>query len=266
MIPRISCLVLVIFAIPAFAKFEIQNVQPSHGLFGPKRESDDVSPSEEYFVRYTVSGLKPDNQGQADLEMTVQLVTSEGKAVLDRKGPLQRPLSFGGDSLLTFSSVNFPDKAPAGVYTLKVTVRDKIANETASFERKLTCKPGTFRIINPRFFRDAEGKIISGTTAVAGESLHFQLKAVGLDKSQKKIATTLTVTTLTPDGKETGAKPFVVKGELTDPAEVARRNLANFNGVLSLHRPGDYILRIVVEDIPGKQTAKFECPMKILAP
>src|SRR5262245_66517667 len=84
----------------ALAKLEIKNVQPSHGLLGPPRATDDVYPMDEYFIRYQVTGIKPDNDGKADLEVSAKLVAPDGKVVFERKTPPgTRPLSLGGDTL-----------------------------------------------------------------------------------------------------------------------------------------------------------------------
>lgn len=260
---------LSLLAIPtlALAKLEIKNVQPSHGLLGPARESDDVYPLDEYFVRYQVTGVKPDKDGKANLEVQAKLIGPDGKGVFDRKTPAaQRPLSLGGDSLESFGSFSFPEKAPEGEYKLTVTVHDLTANDTASFDRKLTCKPATFRILMPRFAHDAEGKVPASTIGLVGETVHYSLRVVGYDKSQKKVALVMRATIVDADGKDVGAKALEVKGDITDPAKAADSKHATFNGLVSLHRPGEFKLRISVEDTLGKKTVTFETPLKVLSP
>src|SRR5262245_32141080 len=116
---RVALLSLLLLPLSALAKLEIKNVQPSHGLLGPARESDDVFPLDEYFVRYQVAGIKPDKDGKADLEAHAKLVAPDGKALFDRKtAPAQRPLSLGGDTLQSFGSFSFPEKAAPGEYKL----------------------------------------------------------------------------------------------------------------------------------------------------
>ena len=176
---------ILAFSLPAFAKLEIKNVQPAHGALGPARANDDVFPQDEYLVRYQVAGVKADKEGKADLEVSAKLVGPDGKIVFERKTPpTPRPLSLGGDIVQSFGSFTFPEKAAPGDYKLTVTVHDNVSKETASFDRKLTCKPTTFQILIPRFFHDAEGKVPAGTTLLAGETLHYRLRVVGFDPSQ----------------------------------------------------------------------------------
>src|SRR5215472_13655046 len=135
---RLPLVVMLLAAVPAFARLEIRNVQPSHGPVGPARASDDVYPLDEYGVRYQVAGIKPDKDGKADLELTVKLTNAEGRAVYEVKPASRRfDMSLGGDTVQTFGFVTFPEKAAPGEYKLAVSVRDKTAGEATGFERKL---------------------------------------------------------------------------------------------------------------------------------
>ena len=175
-------------------------------------------------------------------------------------------LSLGGDVVQTFGSFTFPEKAPPGGYKLSVSVLDRTSNETATFERKLTCKPASFQILSPRLFHDSESKIPAGTTLLAGETLFYTLKVIGYDKSQKKVALTMRATIFDADGKDIGAKPLEVKGDINDPTKATESRQATFTGNAVLHRTGEFKLKIVVEDTLGKQTTSFETPLKVLAP
>lgn len=263
---RLLGLVLVLTAVPAVhAKLEITNIQPAHGMIGPARASDEVFPLDEYVVRFQLTGVKPTPEGKTDCELAIRLVNAAGKAVVDTKATLQRVLSLGGDSVPTFAVVTFPAVAPAGEYKLTVTVRDRVASETASFERKLTCKTGEFQILAPRFTHDPEGKLPAGTTGTAGESLYYRFRVVGYDKS-KKVSLTMKAEVLDAAGKPVDAKPLVTNAETTDPDKLAGLIQANFTGTLALHRVGEFKLKITVEDNVAKKTATFETPVKVLAP
>lgn len=264
---RLVIAICLLLPLTAFGKLEIKNVQPSHGLLGPARESDDVYPLDEYFVRYQVAGIKPDSEGRADLEVHAVLLNPKGEPVYDGRTPrAPRPLSLGGDTLQSFGSFTFPEKPPLGEYKLTVTVKDLTAKDSTSFERKITCKANTFQILMPRFYRDADRKVPAGMIGQTGESFHYSLKVVGYDKSQKKVALVMRTTILDADGKDIGAKPLEVKGNITDPDKAAESRQATFDGLVALHRAGEFKLRIVVEDTLGKRTATFEMPLKVLSP
>ena len=264
---RLSLLCLVLAPLPAFAKLEVRNVQPARGPLGPARTSDDVYPLDEYYVRFQVAGVKPDTDGKADLEVTVRLTNAAGKAVYNPKPASGRlDLSLGGDTVQTFRYVTFSEKAAPGEYKLAVTVRDKTAGETAGFERKLTLKPAEFRIVALRFSHDADGKVPAGTTLLAGETLHYQCKAIGFDRSLKRVALLMRVQILDADGKDVGAKPLVAKSEVMDPAKAADARSATLGGQAAMNRAGRFKLRITVEDMLGDKTTTFETPLTVLPP
>jgi hypothetical protein len=264
---RLTLILLLCFCAPAVAKLEIRNVQPAHGPLGPARASDDVYPLDEYGVRYQIAGIRPDTDGKADLEVGVRLTNAEGKAVYDLKPASRRfDLSLGGDTVQAFGFVNFSDKAAPGEYKLAVTVRDKTANETTSFERKLTLKPAAFQIVALRFSHDPEGKVPAGLTLPVGDTLHYQFKAIGFDRSQKKVSLVMRVQILDKDGKDIGAKTQEAKADVTDPAKVADARQATLGGQATMNRAGDFKLKITVEDTVAKKTTSFEAPLKVLAP
>ena len=264
---RLPLIVMLLAAVPAFAKLEIRNVQPSHGPLGPARASDDVYPLDEYGDRYQVAGIKPDKDGKADLEIDVRLTNAQGKAVYDPKPASRRfDLSLGGDTVQTFGFVTFPEKAAPGEYKLAVTVRDKTSGESTGFERKLTLKPTEFRLVALRFTHDSEGKVPAGTTLLVGDMLHYQFKAIGFDRSQKKVSLVMRVQVLDADGKDVGAKPQEAKAEVTDPSKAADARSATLGGQAAMNRAGDFKLKITVEDTVAKKTASFETLLRVLPP
>ena len=154
----------------------------------PGRESDDIYPSDEYLVRYQVAGVKTDKDGKADLEVTVRLTNPAGKAVLEPKPASKKfDLSQGGDVVQTYGFITVNEKATPGEYKLTVTVRDKLSNETASFDRKLTLKPAPFQIIAPRFYLNAEGTVPAGTTLMVGQTLYYRFRVVGFDTTDRRV-------------------------------------------------------------------------------
>jgi hypothetical protein len=265
---RFRALAAILFVpLPALAKLEVKNVQPAYGPLGPARANDDVYPLDEYHVRYQLAGVKPDKDGKADLEIGVRLTNADGKAVYDPKPTArQLALSLGGDAVQTAGFVTFLEKAPPGEYKLTVSIKDRTSGETAGFERKLTLKPVAFQIVALRFFHDAEAKLPSSTTLAAGETLHYQFRAIGFDTRPKRVGLVMRATVLDAEGKDIGAKPLEVRADVTDPDKAAGSRRATFGGLAALHRPGDFKLRIAVEDTVGKKTTAVEVPLKVLAP
>ena len=262
----IAGVVVLIFSSTSWAKLEITKVESAHGMLGPERKTLDFCPLDELFFRYQVSGVKTDADGKTDVEVTMTLANPNGKVVVDQKTPVRRQLSLGANSYPAFAVLAVPEKAPPGEYTFVVKVTDRLASETASFEKKLTCKSTTYQIIVPRFSRDDDGKIPAPAGGILGESIHFKLRVVGFDKSKKKVQTTLTMTILNEVGKATTEKPQIIKAELNNPDEAAKATQVNFNGIIYLNRTGNFTVKFSVEDTIAKQTTTYETPLKVTAP
>jgi hypothetical protein len=264
----LTILVLAVSTAPASAKLEITNIVATQGPLGPERKTTEVYPLDEVFFRYQVTGVKVDAEGKADVETIMRLVNPNGRMVLEEKPVVERQLSLGGNTYTAGARLTVPpaEKAPPGEYTLTVQVRDKLGMETASFERKFTIKATTFQIIVPRFFHDADSKIPAPAGGLVGQTLHFKLRAIGFDKSKKKVQMALTVHVIGEDGKEVVEKPRVIRAEQNNPEEAAKSTQVNFSGLLHLNRAGNFTLRLTVQDVIGDKSTSWETPLKVSAP
>jgi hypothetical protein len=264
----LAVVVLAASALPAAAKMEIINIMAAQGPLGPERKTSEVYPLDEVYFRYQVTGVKVDAEGKVDVETTMRLVNPNGKMVVEEKPPVERQLSLGGNTYTSGARLVVPaaEKAPPGEYTMTVQVRDKLGMETASFERKFTIKATTFQIIVPRFYHDADSKIPAPVGGLVGETLHFKLRAIGFDKSKKKVQMALTVHVIGEDGKEVVEKPRVIRAEQNNPEEAAKSTQVNFSGLLHLNRAGNFTLRLTVQDVISDKSTSWETPLKVGAP
>ena len=253
-------------AAPIWAKLEISKIEPALGQLGPERKSLDFYPLDEIMFRYQVAGVKTGADGKTDVEIEVKLVNPFGKNVFDKKTTVLRQLSLGANTFPAYAILPVPEKAPPGEYTLTVQITDRLAKESETFERKLTCKPVSFQIVDLRFWRDADFKVPAPAGGLLGETIHFKLRVIGFDKSKKKVQTALTVTVLDDAGKPIPEKPLVIKAGVDNADDAAKATQVNYNGLLYLNRTGNFTLRFSVEDSEGKQTTAFETPFKVSAP
>ena len=145
-------------------------------------------------------------------------------------------------------------------------VRDNLAGEETSFQRKLTAKPVGFRIVAPQFFYDAEAKVAASAGGLVGQNLYFRLRGIGFERTQNKIDTTMSVQVLDVQGKELLPKAILAELRLDDPMTVPKVSSLNFNGNLTLTRPGHFTLRITLNDRLGQKIAQFETPLEVRAP
>jgi hypothetical protein len=255
---------LLIFAPSAFAKLEIASLQSSQGPYGPSRESFDVYPFDELFLRFRVAGAKP-AEGKVKGDVTIRITSAGGQVVYNKTNRITKELSLGGDTFFLQGGIPIPGEFKPGAYSLQVSYRDDGTGETASSEQKFNCLPISFQIITPRFFRDPDFRVPTAVGGMTGENLHIRLGAIGFDKSQKKVQTRMTCSVIDSGGNVVST-PIVTRADLANPDEVSKAHQVVFNGAMTLNRAGEFTLRIVVEDVAGKQKATFETPLKVTNP
>jgi hypothetical protein len=262
----LATVLLVLTASPAFAKLEIEKIEACHGRLGPVRKTLDFYPYDEVFFRFTVTGAKADDEGKVDVEMAWKVLDDKGKEVASRKVPGKGPVVFGNDSFPASANFYLQEPIVAGEYTFKMTVKDNLSSEEASFERKLNLKATEFAIVSPQFFHDAAYTAPAPAGGAVGEQLHFRLLTIGFDRSQGKIDNEMAVQVLDKDKKELLPKPLRLVAEKSDEKIVKELPALDFGGSVTLSKAGEFTLRITVTDRNSKKTATFEAPLKVTAP
>ena len=266
MLHRLTLTYLLLLATPAFSAVQIAGFQASHGPYGPERVPADAYPLDEYYFRFTISGVKTDEAGKTSDELTLKLVGPDKKELFSKTGPVGRELYLGGDSFLWTGFFNLPEKAPPGEYLISVLYKDKLSKESATVERKFTVLPAALKLLVPRFFHDAEGKIPASANGVVGQNLYYRMRLIGFDKSKNKVETRLTTQVVDKDGKDMLKKPIVVDAGLKDADTAAKATQVNFNGMLTLTRPGTYKVVFTVEDLVSGKKVTQEMPLRVLEP
>lgn len=257
---------LVLTASPASAKLEIDKIEACYGLLGPVRKTTDFYPNKRMWFRFTIKGAKVDDEGKIDVELTCKLFDANGKEVQSKTYPAKGPLAFGSDSFPSFVNFFAPETAVAGEHTLKVTEKDKLSGEEASFEKKLNLKATEFAIVSPEFFHDAGCTLSAPAGGVVGDQLHFRVWVIGFDRSQGKIDNEMTVQVLDKDKKELMPRPLRMVAEQDDPKIVKELPALDLSGRVMLNKAGEFTLRVTVTDRNSKKTATFEAPLKVTAP
>jgi hypothetical protein len=262
----VATALMILMAPPAFAKLEISNVEACYGPFGPVRKVLEYHPYDTICFRFTVKGARADDEGKCDTEVTWRLMDGAGKDVVLQRTPAKLQPSFGTDSFPASLSLPVPDRIIPGEYTLKVTHKDNLSGEEASFERKLCLKDTEFAIVSLGFFHDAAFTSPAPAGGVVGEAMHFRLAVIGSDRSQGKVDLELTGQVFDKDGKPMLSKPITIVVASADERSVREARACGFYGGLDLTKPGEFTLRITVADRIGKKTATFEAPLKVTAP
>jgi hypothetical protein len=251
------------FCVSARAELQIHDIKPRHGHLGPLRDSLKVVPGEEVVFSFYVSGVQSDAAGKVDGELVQKITSADGKE-LTSKLPLKDIVAFGGGRMPGYAFIAFSLKTLPGDYQLHVTVTDKLANESASFERTVTVGEPTFALIRPRLSYDPEGKIPAGLTNVVGTRLFCRMAAVGFDRSEQKIDLSMTMRLYDDAGKELMPQPMTVNYANADAGQVAKIDIVNLNAFFTCNRPGTFRASFTVTDRLTDKRATFEAPLRVV--
>ena len=258
----VAALVLLTLPSLAQAKLEIRDVQASHGQLGPERKSNAYVAGDQVYFRYTVAGFRLDDNGRLQGELHVKVTDAKGTKKLERESPLQQVVALGGDTMPGFASFHLDETFPPGEYELTVEVRDLRLKETASFRRKVVCKPEEFAIVQMRFFQDAAGEVPARVGGSVSQTLFVKFKAVGFDRGHDEIDIEMEIALLDQAGKPLNPKPIRAALHNEKPDEVKKIDRVTLSGTLTLNRPGSFVLRITVTDKMTKKKVVFEAPLQ----
>jgi hypothetical protein len=198
---------------------DFKNIRLTHSVLGQERKDSKVLPGDLFVVHFDIEGLKVEKNGRVMYSMGMELIQKvKGKDVSKFK-QLPRDLEalniLGGTRLPAFAQTIIGTDAVPGDYTLKVTVRDRVAK----IEKVLT---RTFEVVQPRFgfvqtallynvpLTARDTPIPAPGLAVPGQLLYLNFALVGfeLDKKTMEPDVTVEMRVVDEDGKPTVAKPF----------------------------------------------------------
>lgn len=260
--------ILVMAASSAYAKLEIKDIEASYGPAGPTRKGMEYYPYEEVFLRYLVMGIQVDEKGRTDCSLRLRVTGTQGEVLLDDTKAFKEGLMLGGNTMPGTARVTIPlnPKFPVGKYGISVVINDKLGNESATFTREFTLKPIEFALLSPRFSYQPKGEAPAPVGGALGQTLFFDFRVIGVDRSQGKIDAEMNVEILDADGKPTIPAPLTAKLVSDDPKAVVKAPFLTFNAHFALNRTGIYTLRITVVDNITKKKVVFETPLKVTQP
>jgi hypothetical protein len=252
-------------AAPVQAKFEIRDVQASLGPLGPERKSAEYVAGDEVFFRFTVAGVRTDDDGWARAEIRMTVTDAKGKVITRDESPFQQMIDLGGGSVPASASFNVGEDVPPGEYELAVVFTDLLARESVSFKRKVVCKAEEFALVRVRFSHDAAGMVPAPVGGTVRQKLFVRLKAVGFARKDE-IDVEMEMTVLDEKGKPVIPKPIRAAAHTEKPDEVKHATSVTLPGTVGLNRPGEFVLRIVVTDKLTNKKLTFETPLRVTAP
>jgi hypothetical protein len=262
----LAVLALTLSGSVAQAKLELRDVQASHGQFGPVRKSNEYVAGDQVYFRYSAAGVRTDDAGRVRGELRMKLTDAKGKVLLNTENALEQTLALGGDTLTGYAALNVARDFAPGEYELTVEFADLLSKEVASFRQKFTVKAPEFALLRVRFSYDKAGAAAAPVGGTVGQTLFVRMNAVEFDRSKGEIDVEMRIEILDAAGKPTTPKPIRATVHNEKPAEVKEIDTLNLSGVLTLNRPGEFLLRITVTDTITKKKVTFDAPLKVTAP
>jgi len=254
-----------VLSAPAQAtKLELTNVRTTNGVLGQERKDDKLLPGDVLVVAFDIEGLRVRDDGRVLYAMGMEL-TQKGKDKPEFKREpqdLEAYNSLGGSTLPAFAlSILSMDSSP-GQYTLKVTVKDRLAKTEAVLEKRFQVMPIRFGLVQVRF-TSSNGDPMPGV-AVPGQRLYLHCALVGFetDKKDKLPNVTFEMEILDESRKPTVSKPF--KGDLKPDLKGA--NLMPFRPIpIELNRPGKFTVVLKAKDNVSGRTTTESLSLNVLS-
>jgi hypothetical protein len=247
-------LATVLNTLPAqTGKLELKNPRPTYGILGQTRPNSDFLQGDVFVLSFDIDNLTVKENGQVLYSMGMEVVNKDGKPQLKNEPrDLEITNALGGNRVPAFALVDIGTDTPAGDYTVKVTVTDRAAKQTATLTKGFKVLPSDFGIV--RLNLSYENGQPAPPVGVPGQRfwLNFAVVGFGLDaKKQPNIGVELRI--LDERGQPTLKQPFT-----GDIKEVDERNkkVIPLNFILDPDRTGKFKLELTATDRISKKSTK----------
>jgi hypothetical protein len=258
-------LLLVAGLAPAQAgKFYLSNPRLTHGLLGPVRTDTKFLPGDSLYLAFEIDGIKVDEAGKAHYSMGLEVATSKGKVQFKQEPRnLEAIVPLGGARLPGHAHLDLGVEQPAGDYTLKVTVTDRLTKNSEVLSRNFQVLPKGLGLVRLRLTGDEEGDTPLPAVGVTGQSPYVQCGLVGFerDKSKKQPHLALEVRILDEKGKPTLPKPFT---NVIDQNVPEKQLAIPIKFQVPLNRPGKFTIEMKATDQLSKKTAQLSFPYNVI--
>lgn len=244
----------------------LEGIQACYGPQGPVRQNRLYFPFDTIQFRAKMRGLILDAQRRPDCEIISNLVDAAGTTVFTDRIRIQSAPSATGGAAVPFDiAVPVPQEPKPGEYSFVLILKDLRGGREASFLRRILIQPAELAIVSLEFFRDAEEKVPGPAGGDANRPFHARLRAIGYDRSSGRLDTAMTMQLYDEQGRQLLNPPLELVLASDDPEQVQKASFVTFSAKLTIDRPGQFLLRITVQDRIGGKSARLEVPVVVTA-
>jgi hypothetical protein len=248
--------------IPAQADLSLTHVRSTHGLLGPQRSSETISPGDILFVCFDLEGISVDDEGKVRYSTILEVTDASGK-VLFKQAPQksEAKMSLGGNRVPAYAHISVGLDTPPGDYGYKITVKDLISGKEKSISGTAKVAAKDFALVRTAVSMDLDGQYPVIIYA-SGQGIWLSCSAVGFerDKTSKQPNVSFEIRVLDERGEPIHNKPTTntVNKDLPEQASAIPMGFP-----LSLNRPGKFTVELLANDQISGKKAKTSFPITV---
>jgi hypothetical protein len=247
---------------PHQAELSLTHVRATHGLLGPQRQNEIVSPGDILFVAFDIEGISVDDQGMVRYSTALEVTDDSGKVLFTRDPEKsEAKMSLGGNRVPAYAHISVGLDTPPGEYGCKITIKDLATGKSTSITRKVKAADKDFALVRTSVSVDLDGEypaIIYG----CGQGIWVRSNAVGFARAAdaKQPHVTFTLRVLDDRGQAIYDKPLTntVKKDVPEKAPTIPMAFP-----LSLNRPGKFTVELLANDEVSGKKAKTTFPITV---
>ena len=265
MFPSIALAALMAISPAQAGALNITNVRNTYGQLGPTRANSKFLPGDVLYLTYDIEGMTVGEDGRVQYSTLLEVFNKDGKSLIEQKEPAERLefIPLGGGRIPAQAFITIGVDQPAGEYTAKVIVTDKVSKATKTIERKFEVSAPEFGLVGVYAGADDRGSNPAPTTGVIGQTIFIFYSSVGFKRDAVKNQPNMHFEMMPFDeaGKPTLGK--AISHDVTAADEKLPTYPLRF--ALPLTRPGKFTVRLSCTDKLTGKTATLELPVLVIA-
>lgn len=243
-------------------ELSLTHVRATHGLLGPQRANENLSPGDVLFVCFDIEGISADDEGKVRYSTVLEVSDASGK-VLFKQVPQksEATLSLGGNRIPAYAQISVGLSAPAGDYGYKVTVKDLLSGKEKIITGSAKVLAKDFSLVRTAVSMDVDGQY-PATAFGSGQGIWVSCSAVGFerDRASKQPNVVFEMRVLDDSGNPIHKKPATNAVS----KDVPENGFAIPMGFpLTLNRPGKFTVELLASDLISGKKAKTSFPITV---
>jgi hypothetical protein len=240
----------------------ITNARSTYGTLGPVRRDARFLPGDDFHLCFDIEGAKANAAGKVLYSLGMEVTDSQGK-VRFRQIPndleADAPRSKG---LPACASIQIGLDQDPGVYTVKVTVKDRVSGATGEITRTCQVTPKAFGLVRVTVTSDAEGKVPAAVLQERKPAwINFAAVGFAQGKSGGQPHVSVVMRLTDEAGRSALAKPSM--GEISKDVPANARALP-MQFALEINRAGKFNVELTATDHVTGQSVNVSYPITVV--